>query len=210
MSGLGGSLAGLTNLNRGINASISRIQAAAKEQEESIRSINYLAEIQKASTAEEFCVRLGSQIKKFDAELDPDHEVGMKLVTFGQAITFHVTGLGFHNPSLIFFYGETPEGDKVQLIQHISQISFVLMAMPKPDPDQPKRPSVSHRHMNLLTKTPPVSWRSIVGAGMIDWGFAGVAFSITLHMQSLERAHAQQPRHGIENPLAFHRWPSLE
>jgi hypothetical protein len=64
----------------------------------------------------------------------------MKLVTFGQAITFHVTGLGYANPSLNFFRGETANGDRLRPIQHVSQISFVLMAMPKPDPDQPKRP----------------------------------------------------------------------
>ena len=108
--------------------------------EESQRSMNLLATIATASTAEEFCRRLDAQIKSFDEGLDQDHEVGIKLVTFGQTMKFHVTGLGYHNPSLIFFYGETEDGDKVQLIQHVSQISFVLMSMAKPDPDQPRRP----------------------------------------------------------------------
>jgi hypothetical protein len=140
MSGFGGSLAGLTAFSRDTNELLRRREEEREAERESIQSINYLAEIQKASTAREFCARLDAQIKKFDAELDQDHEVGMKLVTFGQAITFHVTGLGYANPSLIFFYGETVDGDSMQLIQHVSQISFVLMAMPKLDSDQPKRP----------------------------------------------------------------------
>jgi hypothetical protein len=76
----------------------------------------------------------------FDEELDQDHEVGMKLVTYGQAVTIHVTKLGFFNPSLIMFFGDTEDGDRVQLIQHVSQISFLLVALPKLNPDEPKRP----------------------------------------------------------------------
>ncbi len=140
MSSLGSSLAGLTKFTHDMDAALRRGEQERREERESIQSINYLAEISKASTAREFCARLDAQIKKFDEELDQDHEVGVKLVTFGQAVTFHVTSLGYHNPALIFFYGETVDGEKVQLIQHTSQISFVLMAIPKPNPDQPKRP----------------------------------------------------------------------
>jgi hypothetical protein len=64
----------------------------------------------------------------------------MRLVSFGQTITFHVENVRFHDPSLLMFCGTTPDGGRVQLIQHVSQISFLLMAMPKPDPEQPRRP----------------------------------------------------------------------
>lgn len=99
-----------------------------------------LADIAEANYANEFCERLEAQIRAFDEELDQDHEVGVRLVSYGQTVVFHLTHLGFHNPSLIFFYGETPDGHRVQLIQHVSQISFILMAMTKPDPEQPRRP----------------------------------------------------------------------
>jgi hypothetical protein len=135
-----GQLAGMGRISADLNRALESGNRHAQEKQNNIESINYLADIQRASTAAEFCARLENQMKHFDAELDAEHEVGVRLVTFGQTITFHVSKLGYHNPSLIFFYGETPEGDKVQLIQHVSQISFVLMAMPKPDPEQPKRP----------------------------------------------------------------------
>lgn len=89
--------------------------------------------------ASEFHDRLVQMINKFDEELDQDHEVGMRLVTFGQSITFHVEDIGYWNPSLIRFYGKLENGSPVELIQHVSQISFLLMAVKRLNPEQPKR-----------------------------------------------------------------------
>lgn len=90
--------------------------------------------------ASEFHKRLIEYIYLFDQTLDQEHEVGIKLVSFDQAICFSVTDLGYYNPSLICFYGVMEDGTPVQLIQHISQISFLLMAIKRPDPKKPKRP----------------------------------------------------------------------
>jgi hypothetical protein len=108
-------------------------------QSEVLASTNFLAEVQRESFASKVCEKLRFAIAHFDASLDADHEVGMCLVTFGQAITFHVEDVRYHNPNIIFFRGITPEGNRVQLIQHVSQISFLLMSMPKPNPNEPKR-----------------------------------------------------------------------
>lgn len=85
-----------------------------------------LLELQEANLASEFKKILEAHIKRFDESLDSDHEVGIKLVSFGQNITFHVSKLSYHNPSLIFFIGFTEEGRSVELVQHVSQISFLL------------------------------------------------------------------------------------
>jgi hypothetical protein len=139
VSDLGIPLAGLSNFGRDMHALVDRVSEEKKEERQSIQSINYLAAISKATMAREFCARLDAQIKEFDEALDQDHEVGVKLVTFGQTITLHVTHLGFSNPSLIFFHGQTDDGDEMQLIQHVTQISFVLVKLPKRNPDEPKR-----------------------------------------------------------------------
>ena len=131
---------GLASMSETINESLREIERSGQERQEQARSIAQAARLALASTAEEFYQRLEAQIRDFDQQLDQDHEVGVKLVTFGQAVTFHVSGLGYYNPALIFFYGETAEGEKVQLIQHVSQISFMLMSIPKRDPNEPKRP----------------------------------------------------------------------
>jgi hypothetical protein len=90
--------------------------------------------------ASEFYQRLTEWIANFDKELDQEHEVGVRLVCFGQAVTFHLEGLGYWNPSLISFSGVSPDGDPVELIQHVSQISILLTKMKRKDPEKPKRP----------------------------------------------------------------------
>lgn len=90
--------------------------------------------------ASEFHDRLVKMINDFDATLDQEHEVGMRLVSYGQTVQFHVEDLGYYNPSLIRFYGRTEDGSRVELIQHVSQISFLLLAVKRLNPEEPKRP----------------------------------------------------------------------
>ncbi len=97
-----------------------------------------IPEIKNPNHASEFYERLVKMINQFDDDLDQEHEVGMRLVSFGQAVTFHVTDLGYYNPSLIRFYGTLEDGSPVELIQHVSQISFLLMAVKRLDPSKPK------------------------------------------------------------------------
>lgn len=92
--------------------------------------------------ASEFHKRIMEMILDFEGELDEEHEIGVKLVNFGQTVQFNITGIGYYNPSLIHFHGQTEQGNRIELVQHVSQISFLLMAMKKADPDPevpPKR-----------------------------------------------------------------------
>lgn len=130
-------MAGMGDFVRSMNELADK--KAAKEQERHEALVN-LATISAANRASEFYQRIAERVRQFDASLDQDHEVGMRLVTFGQTITFHVTCMGFHNPSMITFSGNLESGDPVELIQHVSQISFLLVKMARPNPDQPKKP----------------------------------------------------------------------
>jgi hypothetical protein len=89
--------------------------------------------------ASEFHHRLISWINDFHRGLDDKHEVGARLVNFGQSVTFHIDDIGYWNPSLISFVGKTESGEPVELVQHVSQISILLIAM-KRNEDSPKRP----------------------------------------------------------------------
>lgn len=89
--------------------------------------------------ASEFHKRLIEWIQKFDEDLDQEHEVGVRLVSFGQTVTFHLEHIGYWDPSLISFSGFTDTGDPVELIQHVSQISILLLKMKRKDPEKPKR-----------------------------------------------------------------------
>jgi hypothetical protein len=90
--------------------------------------------------ASEFYTRLVKWINDFDAGLDEAHEVGVRLVSFGQNVVFRLSDIGYWNPSLISFRGVTEDENPVELIQHVTQISVLLMKLPRRDPSVPKRP----------------------------------------------------------------------
>lgn len=96
--------------------------------------------IEQAGLASEYAGRLMNQINKFDASLDQEHDVGIRLVSFEKTITFHLTKIGYWNPGLIIFYGHLDNGTPVELIQHVSQISIALLKLKRKDLGKPKGP----------------------------------------------------------------------
>jgi hypothetical protein len=92
------------------------------------------------SLACELYRHLKKKAEEFDNKLDGSQCVGVKLIPSGQSVAFQVTALGYCDPSLIIFAGVTENGLEVQLIQHVSQLNFLLMAMPRPNPKEPKIP----------------------------------------------------------------------
>ena len=79
---------------------------------------------------------LVDSIRNFESNLDDNHEVVLKLASFGQAVLMNVTMIGYSNPSIIHFYGYVNE-QKSELIQHVNQLSFLLMSAEKTDPCKP-------------------------------------------------------------------------
>ena len=92
------------------------------------------------NSAKEFHYRLINWINDFHKGLDEQHEVGARLVNFGKAITFHIDDISFWNPSLISFIGKNENNEPVELIQHVSQISILLVAMKRVNTKELKRP----------------------------------------------------------------------
>lgn len=88
--------------------------------------------------------QISRAVKVFEGQLDNEHEVGVRLVNFGQAIQFHVTEISYEDPSLIAFNGFLDDGSPVKLIQHTSQISFLLIKMKRLKPEEPKKPIGFH------------------------------------------------------------------
>jgi hypothetical protein len=77
-------------------------------------------------------------VEKFQESLDDDHEVGMQLASFNQRVLLNVTHIDYSAPTLMNFYGFV-DGNRAHLIQHISQLNFLLVAVPKSEPDKPAR-----------------------------------------------------------------------
>lgn len=99
-----------------------------------------LEDVESKNYASAFHRHLIEWINAFDAELDEEHEVGARIVNFGQAITIHLHGIGYADPSLITFAGRMADtGDPVELIQHVSQISILLVKLKRENPEEPKK-----------------------------------------------------------------------
>ena len=95
-----------------------------------------IPEIKNHNFADAFYDRLISYIVDFEKDLKTDEEVGARLVSFGETIIIHIDKLGYWNPSLICFYGRDSNDREVQLIQHVTQISILLMKVPRTNPER--------------------------------------------------------------------------
>lgn len=82
--------------------------------------------------------RIVRSIASFEEDLDREHEVGAHLVSFGADVTFHIQDVGYWGPDIIRFYGVDNSGRNVELLQHISQLSVLLVAIAKRD-TEPRR-----------------------------------------------------------------------
>ena len=82
--------------------------------------------------ASEFHMRLVALITRFNASLDQEHEVGVRLVSFGSEVVFHLQDMGHWDPFLISFNGITTNGEPVELIQHVNQHSIDEVALIRP------------------------------------------------------------------------------
>ncbi len=88
--------------------------------------------------ASAFATHIFNKIQAYAATLDEAHEVGLRLMSAGQPITFHFEGMGYADPSLISFTGATDAGEPLEVIQHVSQISMLLTTVPRLHPERPK------------------------------------------------------------------------
>lgn len=83
--------------------------------------------------------RLVKQVKDFQDSLAETEEVGAAVAHFGMGVTIHVTGIGFANPYLIVFSGLDGDGREVTLMQHVSQVSLLLVPVKPLVEGQPAR-----------------------------------------------------------------------
>lgn len=74
--------------------------------------------------------RISRSIIEFEKELDDTKEVGARLVSFNANETILIDDLGYWGPDLIKFYGTNKDGNKVELMQHTSQVNVLLVAVP--------------------------------------------------------------------------------
>lgn len=69
-------------------------------------------------------------LKKFEEGLDDGHEIAMGFAGTDAGV-LKIEGMGYFDPDIVTFYGADPVGAKMQLVQHVSQLSVVFRALPK-------------------------------------------------------------------------------
>jgi len=82
--------------------------------------------------------KVAEQINDFQNTLDDEHEIALWLTSFGSTTIMQVVEIGYQNPDLFYFYGYV-NGVYSQLIQHSSQLNFLLTSVEKEDKTQPPR-----------------------------------------------------------------------
>lgn len=78
-------------------------------------------------------------VQSFEASLDAKHETGAMLTSFGQSVLMNVSCIRCEEPNVFVFEGIV-NGKAATLIQHMSQLNFLLISMPREDPAKPKMP----------------------------------------------------------------------
>lgn len=115
------------------------VQHQLHERAKSTQTMVNAAMIQEGSTAKQVAINLYEEIVKYQASLPDTEDVIMMLVQFGQTYTIRVTNIGYSGYTLVCFHGEDIDGKPLELIQHISQLNFLLQVQPKEKPEAPKR-----------------------------------------------------------------------
>ena len=82
--------------------------------------------------------KIKEQIAEFEQTLDGEHEVALCLASFGTSVTMLVSNIGYQNPDILYFYGYV-NGHEAQLIQHASQLNFLLTSVEREDKTKPAR-----------------------------------------------------------------------
>ncbi len=91
-------------------------------------------------TAEATFNRIVAYIRELEANMDAEHEVGARMVSFGDTVQFHIVDMGYWNPDIVTFDGLDEAGRRMKLIQNVSQLNVLLIAMPKRiEHDEPRR-----------------------------------------------------------------------
>ena len=89
--------------------------------------------------------RLVNIINDFEKNLPENMQAGGRLVSFNGEI-FSIEDIGYWGPDIIVFYGELPNGSKVQLVQHTSQLNLLLVAVQRKDDLSNPRRKIGFEH----------------------------------------------------------------
>jgi hypothetical protein len=83
------------------------------------------------SQAESILESLTRQIVDFEKAIDESQEVGFRLVGAPDQSTIHIERIECEGAAVLVFFGRNLDGREVRVLQHASQVSVLLTALPK-------------------------------------------------------------------------------
>lgn len=121
-----------------VQLTLSALNIIQKSNESKEKMIN-AAVIQEGSTAQIIAENLYQEILNYQSSLPDTEDVAMLIVKFNEATTILVDSIGYIGYNLVRFGGKDNSGKPLELIQHVSQLNFLLKVVPKLEPEAPKR-----------------------------------------------------------------------
>lgn len=121
-----------------VQLTLSALNIIQKSNESKETMIN-AAVIQEGSTAQIIAENLYQEILNYQSSLPDTEDVAMLIVKFNEATTILVDSIGYIGYNLVRFGGKDNSGKPLELIQHVSQLNFLLKVVPKLEPEAPKR-----------------------------------------------------------------------
>lgn len=127
----------LEELSTGAKITLATIDALINSAKAKASMVD-IAELQKNSVAEVVAANLYKMVIDYQSKLSETEDVAMSIVSF-DSTTLIVDSIGYIGYNLVCFHGEDTSGKPLELIQHVQQLNFLLMVVPKPEPEVPKR-----------------------------------------------------------------------
>ena len=90
-----------------------------------------LPEIVLSNLAKDAVEALYQEIADFEATLDDDHELGMPVVGGPLGLCVHVREIYLYGTDKLVFVGIDPDQRPVRLVQHLTQLNFLMQSAPK-------------------------------------------------------------------------------
>lgn len=127
-----------SNIELPVQITLTALNAIQKSNISKQKMIN-VATIQEGSTAQIVAENLHQEILNYQSNLPDEEDVAISIVQFNQSTTILVDSIGYIGYNLVRFGGKDNSGKPLELIQHISQLNFLLTVVQKPEPEVPKR-----------------------------------------------------------------------
>ena len=127
-----------SNIELPVQITLTALNAIQKSNISKQKMIN-VATIQEGSTAQIVAENLHQEILNYQSNLPDEEDVAISIVQFNQSTTILVDSIGYIGYNLVRFGGKDNSGKPLELIQHISQLNFLLTVVQKPESEVPKR-----------------------------------------------------------------------